>query len=117
MNRLRKIAYVIGIIACLSAAEGLNRFGGFVSRLGGRDAPFYIGMLIASLFCAVLFILAWVNKLARIMKWIGLVCLLGSIALMLAAPAFPVNQQVIVSLIVAFICLIFASASPAKKNE
>jgi hypothetical protein len=107
---MKKIVYVIGILACLSAAEGLNRFGGLVLAFGGADAPFYTAMLIVSLICAALFILAWVDKLPKNAKWIGVIFLLACTALMLLAPAFPVNIQIIGSLVVAFLCLIFAKA-------
>jgi hypothetical protein len=116
---MKKVVYVVGIIACLLAAEGLHRFGGLVSAFGGGDAPFYMGMLIVSLICAVLFVLAWVGKLPNIAKWIGAVCLIGSAGLMLAAPALPVNIQIIISLFVAFLCLVFSSAqkkAAAPKN-
>ena len=112
---MKKVLYVIGILACLSAAEGLNRFGGLVMTFGGGDTPFYVGMLVVSLVCVVLFILAFIKKLPKILKWSGVVCLFASTALMMNAPAFPVNMQIIASLAVAFLCLIFATPASAKK--
>jgi hypothetical protein len=106
---LKKLPSVVGIVACLLAAEGLNRFGGLVSAFGGADTPFYMGMLVVSLICAVFFVLALVGKLSKIAKWLGAIGLLGSAALMLAAPNFPVNQQILFSLFVAFLCMLTAA--------
>ena len=121
-DNLRKAAYVIGIIACLLAAEGLHRFATLIRTLGmlfnrADDGPFYMVMLAASLFCAVLFVLAWINKLTRIMKWGGFASLLISIIVILGAhgisPDIPVIRQIIISLIVGLICLPFAEVSKA----
>ena len=110
---MRKFICVIGIIASLFAAEGLHRFGGFVNAFGGQDGFFYTGALIVSLVSAVFFILAMVGKLSKGMKWLAIICLATSTGIMLLAPMLPVNQQNLVSLFVAFICMFFA---PVKKN-
>lgn len=108
---MKKVAYVIGVIACLFAAEGLNRFGSIVRTFRDGDASIYMAMLVASFFCAVLFTLAWVKKLPIVLKCIGIVCLLGSIVLLLEAPDFPVIRQIFLSLVVALICLFCAEVS------
>ena len=105
---VRKILSIIGILACLSAAEGLHRFGGFIEAMGGQDAPFYMGILIVSLVAAVFFILALVGKLSGLMKWLAVVVLAASTGLMFIAPALPVIGQIGFSLMAAVLCMIFA---------
>jgi hypothetical protein len=114
---VKKVVYVIGILASLLAAEGLYRFGSFVSAMDGADSPFYMLMLLVSIACVVLFILAWVGKLPKVVKWIGIALVVASIALMMFAPAFPVNIQIIGSLIVTFICLIFANTKKSAPKQ
>ncbi len=62
---MRKFFSVIGILASLSAAEGLNRFGGFVGSMDGKDAPFYMVLLAVVVIAAIFFILAIIGKLSR----------------------------------------------------
>ena len=50
---MRKFISIIGILASLSAAEGLNRFGGFVSAMGGKDATFYMVILAIAVIVAI----------------------------------------------------------------
>ena len=111
---LKKIICIVGIIASLLAAEGLHRFGGFISAMNGADAPFYMGMLAAALVVAALFIVAMVGKLSGLFKIIGIILLAVSIALMFFAPALPVNQQIIGSQVVALLCFVFAPKAAAK---
>ena len=42
---IRKLVLIVGILGALTAAEGLNRFGGLVAAIGGADGPFYMGTL------------------------------------------------------------------------
>lgn len=113
---LKKIICIVGIIASLLAAEGLHRFGGFVNTMNGADAPFYMGMLIAALVVAALFIVSMAGKLSGILKLVGIIILAVSIALMMFAPLLPVNMQIIVSLAVALLCLLFAPKAQAKTS-
>jgi len=39
---------VVGLLGGLAAAEGLNRFGSFVSAFDGARTSFYMGMLVIS---------------------------------------------------------------------
>lgn len=105
---MRKFLSIVGIIACLSAAEGLHRFGGFVGAMHGKDTPLYMGLLIVSLIAAVFFILAMVGKLSSLWKWLAVLALAASAGLMLLAPALPVIGQIAFSLIIAVLCMIFA---------
>ena len=105
------VIYLLGVIACLFAAEGLNRFEWLVGAFGRVDVSFYTVMFAVSHFCVVLFILALLTKLSKIMKWVGVVCLLVSTALMLTIPSFPVTIQIIVSIIVALVCIFFNGIS------
>jgi len=102
---LNKIIIVIGILGSLAAAEGLNRFGSFVSAFGGGDAPIYTGMLIISVISAGVLVISISNKPNKIVKWLTFALLLVSIGLMTAAPAFPVNEQILLGLFVATLCL------------
>lgn len=110
---MKKIFSVIGILASLSAAEGLHRIGGFVSAMNGGDTPFYMVALCVSLVACLLFVLSMVGKLSRLLKWIAVICLVASAGVMMLAPAFPVIMQIIVSLIVAAVCMAFAPITPA----
>ena len=98
---IRKLILIVGILGALAAAEGLNRFGGLVSAFGGSDAPFYMAMLIFSVLGAGVLLLALVGKSSRAVKWITFVVFVGSVVLMLNAPAFPVNIQILFGLAVA----------------
>jgi hypothetical protein len=108
---LKKIVIVIGVLGALAAAEGLNRFGGLVSAFGGGDAPIYMGMLIISVISAGVLLMSIFNKSNSIVKWLTFVLLLGSTGLMMAAPAFPVNVQIVVGLIAAAFACLFISKS------
>ena len=114
---MRKFLSVIGILACLSAAEGLHRFGGFVGAMHGKDTPFYMVVLAVSLVACMLFVLSMVGKLSRPLKWIAILCLVASAGVMFLAPAFPVIMQVIGSLIVAALCMAFTSVTPATESS
>lgn len=113
---MRKILCVIGIIACLSAAEGLYRFGGFVGAMHGKDTPFYMVVLALSLVACMLFVLSMVGKLSRLLKWVAVLCLVASAGVMFLAPAFPVIMQIIASLIVAAVCMAFAPITPVAES-
>ena len=108
---IKKIVLVVGILGALAAAEGLNRFGGLISAFGGADAPFYMGMLVISILSAGVLLMGIFNKSNNIVKWITFVLLLGSAGLMTQARAFPVNQQIMLGLIVAAIACLFVSKS------
>ena len=43
---------VVGILGALVAAEGLNRFGSFMSAFDSADSPFYMAMLVISVIGA-----------------------------------------------------------------
>ena len=101
MNVINRIIMVIGILGAIAAVEGLNRFGGFVSAFGGGDTPYYMAMLIISVIGAVVLLVAVFNKSHSVLKWVMVVLLIGSAGLMLNAPSFPVNMQIIVGLFVA----------------
>ena len=101
MNVINRIIMVIGILGAIAATEGLNRFGGFVSAFGGGDTPYYMAMLIISVIGAVVLLVAVFNKSHSVLKWVMVVLLIGSAGLMLNAPSFPVNMQIIVGLFVA----------------
>ena len=104
---IKNIVLVIGILGALAAAEGLNRFGGLISAFGGADAPFYMGMLVISILSAGVLLMSIFNKSNNIVKWITFVLLLGSAGLMTQAKAFPVNQQILLGLVVAAISCLF----------
>lgn len=42
------------------------------------------------------------------MKWLAVICLAISTVIMFFAPALPVIMQIVVSLIIAFLCMLFA---------
>ena len=108
---IRKLILIVGILGALTAAEGLNRFGGLVSAFGGADAPFYMVMLIFSVLGAGILLLALVGKSNRAAKWITFAVFVGSIALMANAPGFPVSVQIIFGLIVATGATVFIRAA------
>ena len=114
---MRKILSVLGILACLSAAEGLHRFGGFVGAMHGKDTPFYMVVLAVSLVACMLFVLSMVGKLSRPLKWIAILCLVASAGVMFLAPAFPVIMQIIASLIVAAVCMVFAPVTHVSESS
>jgi len=115
MQVVIKIVLVVGILGAIAAVEALNRFGGFVSALGGGDAPYYSAMLIIAAIGAVVLMAALFNKSHSILKWVMVILLLGSAGLMFNAPfwyesktmSFPVNIQIIVGLIVAMLATAF----------
>ena len=92
---------MVGILGALAAAEGLNRFGSFVSAFDGADSPFYMAMLVISVIGAGVLLLGLFNKSNKIVKWVMVVLFLGSAGLMLNAPNLPVNMQIIIGLVVA----------------
>ena len=114
---VRKFLSIIGVLACLSAAEGLHRFGGFVGAMGGQDSPFYTVILLISLIAAVCFILALVGKLSNLWKRVSIVALATSTGLMLLAPALPVIGQIVFSLITATLCMIFAPITTVQSSD
>lgn len=91
----------MGILGALAAAEGLNRFGSFVSAFDGADSPFYMAMLVISVIGAGVLLLGLFNKSNKIVKWVMVVLFLGSAGLMLNAPNLPVNMQIIIGLLIA----------------
>lgn len=97
----RKLILLCGILGALAAAEGLNRFGSLVSAFDGTDAPFYMAMLVISVLGAGVLLLALVGKVGRMVKWVTVALFAGCIALMLNAPSFPVNVQIVVGLLAA----------------
>ena len=98
---IKKIVLFIGMLGALAAAEGLNRFGSLISAFGGGDAPFYMGMLVISIISAGVLLMSIFNKSNNVVKWITFILLLGSAGLMTQAKAFPVNQQILLGLLVA----------------
>ena len=104
---IRKIILIAGCLAALAAAEGLNRFGGFVSALGGGDAPFYMTMLVISVVSAGVLILGFFNKSNTIVKWVMFVLSVGSAGMMLNAPSFPVNVQIVIGLVISAVAMVF----------
>ena len=98
---------VVGILGALAAAEGLNRFGSFVSAFDGADSPFYMAMLVISVIGAGVLLLGIFNKSNKIIKWVMVILFLGSAGLMLNAPNLPVNMQIIIGLVVAAVATSF----------
>ena len=107
MQVVIKIVLVFGILGAVAAVEGLNRIGGLVSAFGGGDAPYYIAMLIIAAIGAVVLLAALFNRSHTILKWVMFVLLIGSAGLMLNAPSFPVNIQIIIGLLVAVLATAF----------
>jgi hypothetical protein len=112
---IRKVLLVIGILGSLAAAEGLNRFGSFVSAFDGADSPFYMAMLVISVIGAGVLLLGLFNKSNKIVKWVMVLLFLGSAGLMLNAPNLPVNMQIIIGLVVAAIATGFIGTKPKEK--
>lgn len=104
---IRKLILIVGILGALAAAEGLNRFGGFVAAFDGADAPFYMGILAVSVIGPGVLLLGLVGKSNRAVKWITFAVLLACVGLMMNAPAFPVNEQIIFGLIAATGAMVF----------
>ena len=115
MQIVCKIVLVLGILGAVAAAEGLNRFGGFVSALGGEDTPYYMGMLVVAAVGAVVLLAGLFSKSHFILKWVMFILLIGSAGLMLNVPAFPVNQQIIIGLVIAAIATAFIGTKPKQK--
>ena len=116
MNLFRRILLVAGILGALAAAEGLNRFGTLVSSFGGADAPFYIAMLIYSVFGAGVLLLGLFNKSHSIVKWITFIGFVGCLGLMMFAPSFPVNIQIFIGLFIATFATIFIKRTSYTSN-
>jgi len=110
----RKIVYVVGILMSLMAAEGLNRFGSLVAAFRGADAGSYQAFLLVAIFSAGVFLAAFFNKVNKSIKWITFIALLICSALMLAAPAFPVNFQIITGLFISAIATLFIKMPKTK---
>jgi hypothetical protein len=104
---VRKVVLAIGILGALAASEGLNRFGSMVAALKGGDAPFYSGMLAISVLGAGVLLLALFNVNRQWAKWLTFILLISSAGLMLAAPSFPVNIQIIVGLVISAAATLF----------
>ena len=107
---------VVGILGALAAAEGLNRFGSFVSAFDGADASFYMGMLVISVIGAGVLLLGLFNKSNKIVKWVMVVLFLGSAGLMLNAPNLPVNMQIIIGLLIAAMATVFIRKNKKTKE-
>ena len=60
---------MVGILGALAAAEGLNRFGSFVSAFDGADASFYMAMLVISVIGAGVLQFGLFHKSNKIMRW------------------------------------------------
>ena len=115
---LKRLIYIIGLLMSLLAAEGLNRIGSLVAAFKGADSSFYRMFLIVAIISAGVFFLALFIKISKIIKWLMFMALLISTGLMLNAPAFPVNQQIIVGLFLsALASLTIATNSQPKKNQ
>jgi uncharacterized membrane protein YeaQ/YmgE (transglycosylase-associated protein family) len=108
---------VVGILGALAAAEGLNRFGSFVSAFDGADSPFYMAMLVISVIGAGVLLLGLFNKSNKIVKWVMFVLLFGCIGLMFNAPNLPVNMQIIIGLVVATVATIFIRTKSKIKES
>ena len=116
MQIVIKIVLVVGILGAVAAVEGLNRFGGFVATFGGGDAPYYMVMLVIAAIGAIVLLAGLFNKSHVILKWVMFVLLIGSAGLMLNAPAFPVNQQIIIGLVVAAVATGFIKTKMKAKE-
>ena len=112
-----KIVNIVGIIGAVLAAEGLNRFGGFISKFGGADAPFYEGMLYIALIGIAVLIASFFNRSHSILKWVMAVLLACSFALMLNAPAFPVNMQIMMGLFFATVATILINTKKTENTD
>ena len=106
----------MGILGALAAAEGLNRFGSFVSAFDGADSPFYMAMLVISVIGAGVLLLGLFNKSNKIVKWVMVVLFLGSAGLMLNAPNLPVNMQIIIGLLIAAVATAFMKTKGKTKE-
>lgn len=114
---MRKLVLIIGILGALAAAEGLNRFGSLVSAFKGGDAPIYSGMLGISVFGTGVLLLAVFNVERQWIKWLTFVMLIGSAGLMLAAPSFPVNIQIIAGLVISAAAILFIRKKKPEAAE
>lgn len=94
---------VVGLLGALLSAEGLNRLSALVGAFKGTDAPFYQGMLVVSVIAAGTLLVSLFHPVAR---WLKVLLLLGLLAcgfMMSFAPNFPVAQQIIAGIAIAFL--------------
>ncbi len=92
---IMKALWGLGVICALVAAEGLNRFGGFIAAIGGSDSSFYMSFLIVSVLAAIAFVVAYFRPIPALVKWVLFAALVISTGLMLMAPFFPVTSQIL----------------------
>lgn len=109
----KKILWGLGVICALTAAEGLNRFGGFIAAIGGSDSTFYMAFLVIAILAAVVFVVAFFRPIPVVAKWLLFVALLISTGLMLMAPHFPVTEQILGGLALS---AIFTLTLPVKSS-
>lgn len=110
---MRKFLGLIGLVGALFAAEGLNRLSTFVGAFRGADAPFYTGMLLASVVAAGVLLVSLFQRVAAWLKWLTALALIGSAVLMGSAPSLPVTEQVLGGIIAALLGTL--AVSTAKK--
>ena len=115
MKALRFAILIVGCLSSLVAAEGLNRFGGFVSAFDGADAPYYTAMLVVAIAGAGVFLLALFGVSHGISKWATLGCLAISVIAMSYAPDVPVNRQIFLGLCIAAVSALFIK--PGSKSR
>jgi hypothetical protein len=104
----KKILYTAGIIACLAAAHELHYLWSlsFILKLPGRAS--FARLSALALVCVVFFATAWVGRLSRFWKWVGVLLLIGGLALLAKSPAYPSVLNAIKAFVVALICMTFA---------
>ena len=115
---MRALRFAVSIVGCLSslvAAEGLNRFGGFVSAFDGADAPYYTAMLVVAIAGAGVLLLALFGVSNSVLKWTTLACLAISVVAMSYAPDVPVNRQIFLGLCIAAVSTLFIK--PGSKSR
>ncbi|MDR1874704.1 MAG: hypothetical protein LBQ90_06810 [Synergistaceae bacterium] len=107
----KKLLYMGGIIACLAVMDRMIR------SVGG--GPVYFFVLAASMFCVVLFLLAWAARLSRETKIVGILALILGIILILRAPNLATNRQAFILLCIVCACLTGADtrAIPAESQK
>ena len=110
---MRKLIVIIGLLAALTAAEGLNRLSTLVGAFQGTDAPIYQAMLIVSVIAAGTLLVSIFHPVPRWLKAVLVLALFASAGLMCLAPNLPVTQQILGGLAVAFIGAI-AISTPKK---
>ena len=116
INMIKKIFCGVGIASTLLAAEGLKRVGSLMAAINAADTPYYQAILYISIASAGVFLVSFFKEIPKIVKYLVTISLFASAGIMLAAPAFPVNQQIFAGLSVAALAS-FAIPTPPKSEK